>query len=214
MSQTMNLKELERKAFRSTHQDGLWDLYLASLIAVNAAFFSLPETDDVPWAGLIFIFLGISGSYLLFWLGKKYITTPRLGRVKFGPKRQKDKRCLGIILGCFVLAHLGIFLLGLAANRNPGLRAQIQAWLPMATSGGFVLGVFLGIWLGTVISVIAYFWDMPRGYYIAVITGLGFFFSFWLEMPGLLFLAAAAIALPGMILFARFVQNHPLPSQS
>ena len=28
MNTQLNLKELERKAFRSTYQDGLWDLYL------------------------------------------------------------------------------------------------------------------------------------------------------------------------------------------
>jgi hypothetical protein len=32
MSQSISLKELERKAFRSTFQDGLWDMYLGFLL--------------------------------------------------------------------------------------------------------------------------------------------------------------------------------------
>jgi hypothetical protein len=33
LSEQLNLKQLERRAYRSTFQDGLWDLYLAGLMA-------------------------------------------------------------------------------------------------------------------------------------------------------------------------------------
>ncbi len=33
MSESMDLKVLEKKAYRSTFQDGLWDLYLAGIMA-------------------------------------------------------------------------------------------------------------------------------------------------------------------------------------
>jgi hypothetical protein len=32
VSERLNLKQLERRAYRSTFQDGLWDLYLAGLM--------------------------------------------------------------------------------------------------------------------------------------------------------------------------------------
>jgi len=36
MSQTINLKELERKAWRSVFQDGLWDIFLGLLLLAMA----------------------------------------------------------------------------------------------------------------------------------------------------------------------------------
>ena len=38
MSTQLNLKEIERKAFRSTYQDGLWDLFFG-LVVVGMALF-------------------------------------------------------------------------------------------------------------------------------------------------------------------------------
>ena len=42
----INLKELERKAFRSTYQDGLWDMYFG-LIVICMSFFLYKPTNRV-----------------------------------------------------------------------------------------------------------------------------------------------------------------------
>ena len=98
MSQPLDLKALERKAFRSTFQDGLWDLYFGCLLLVNTFMFTFLENEQMPWLIPTLAFVLLAGSAALFWLGKKYITAPRLGHVKFGPERRKKGLTLGLIL--------------------------------------------------------------------------------------------------------------------
>jgi hypothetical protein len=38
MSQNLDLKAIERKAFRSVHEDGLWDIYIGGLLLVMSLF--------------------------------------------------------------------------------------------------------------------------------------------------------------------------------
>ena len=85
MSHTINLKELERKAFRSTFQDGLWDMYLGFLLLTMGMGPVLPSLNkSVMWTLVILLMLSVL-AWLAFWAGKKFITTPRMGLVKFGP---------------------------------------------------------------------------------------------------------------------------------
>jgi hypothetical protein len=211
MSQPLDLKALERKAFRSTFQDGLWDLYFGCLLLVNTFMFTFQQSEQMPWLKLTLEFVLLAGSAGLFWLGKKYITTPRLGQVKFGPDRRKKGLTLGLILAGFVLVTLALVLVTAAAGRIPAVGAAVDAWLPEVQTPRLLLASFLGLFLGLVIAVIAYFNDFPRGYYIAVVTSLGFFLTYLLDNPLYLGLAAALIILPGLALFVRFLRDHPLP---
>jgi len=165
----------------------------------------------MPWLRFTLVILGLAGIYALFWLGKKFITTPRLGQVKFGPERRKRKLILGLILAGFVLVNLALVLLTIAADQSPVVRAAVDAWLPDVQTPRLLLASFLGLFLGSVMAVIAYFNDFPRGYYIAIMTSLGFFLTYLLDNPVYLGLAAILIILPGLALFMRFLRDHPLP---
>ena len=87
----LNLKELEQLAYRRTYQDGLLDIYLGGILASFAVFgFTIfPGTDMDSLQVLLYYLIGMGLSTLVFWLGKRYITLPRIGLVKFGPARQK-----------------------------------------------------------------------------------------------------------------------------
>jgi hypothetical protein len=207
MSQSLDLKALERKAFRSTFQDGLWDLYFGCLLLVNTFMFTFQENEQMPWLKLTLAFVLLAGSAALFWLGKKYITTPRLGHVKFGPERRKKGLTLGMILGGFVLFTLALVLITAGAGRSPA----VDAWLPEVRTPSLLLASFLGLFLGSVIAVIAFFNDFPRGYYIAVVTSLGFFLTYLLDTPVYLGISALLVIVPGLVLFLRFLRDHPLP---
>jgi hypothetical protein len=207
MSQSLDLKALERKAFRSTFQDGLWDLYFGCLLLVNTFIFTFQENEQMPWLKLTLAFVLLAGSAALFWLGKKYITTPRLGQVKFGPERRKKGLTLGMILGGFVLFTLALVLITAGAGRSPA----VDAWLPEVRTPSLLLASFLGLFLGSVIAVIAFFNDFPRGYYIAVVTSLGFFLTYLLDTPVYLGISALLVIVPGLVLFVRFLRDHPLP---
>jgi hypothetical protein len=212
MAEDLDLKALERKAFRSTFQDGIWDLYIAGMM-LNVALFYLfwRGLDETGWPGFVLELVGFGVVGALFWAGKMYITTPRMGQVKFGPARRRRKAILAAILGVFVLLHALLVVFQFFVLRDPGASDGINAWLTAHGAMDLALGLLVGGWLGMVMGVIAYFSDFPRGYYIAILIGLGFFLTFWLDQPLILGLLAACIAVPGAILLRRFLHDHPLP---
>ncbi len=93
MSQALDLKQLERLAFRRTYQDGLYDIYIGGIFVSFAvfAFTVFPGSETKSLVPLVYLVLGLGLSGLLFWLGKKYITLPRIGLVNFGPARRNAK---------------------------------------------------------------------------------------------------------------------------
>ena len=71
MSQNLDLKILERKAFRSVHQDGLWDIYLGGLLLVLSLTFSIPENGEGEWTYIGLALLGVAIVFAFYQLGKK-----------------------------------------------------------------------------------------------------------------------------------------------
>lgn len=209
MSQDLDLKTIERKAFRSVHQDGLWDIYLGGLLLVLSLFFAIPESGagELTYMGLAL--LGVLVVFAIFQLGKKYITVPRMGQVKFGPARQKRKITLAWIMGFFVLVTLAIFLYTLYVwnvkdARGLGLNLDISLErVVVASIAALIVGVST--------FVISYFKEFVRGYYIAVLMAGGFFFTLVLDTTTPMIAAGAIILLPGLVLFAKFLREHPLP---
>ena len=98
MSEKLNLKELERKAWRSFFDDGLWDIYLGLLLALMgvSAFMGRMELSEVTHMGIYIGLLIII--MLLMWAAKRFITVPRIGRVKFGAERQKRRIKRSLVL--------------------------------------------------------------------------------------------------------------------
>ncbi|MDH5684620.1 MAG: hypothetical protein OEZ20_09175, partial [candidate division WOR-3 bacterium] len=83
----IDLKEMEKKAWRTYFGDGIWDIYLG-LIFIGMGF--LAVLDKIGASELLrygqfglLMSLGI----IILTIGKKKITIPRLGYVEFGPKR-------------------------------------------------------------------------------------------------------------------------------
>lgn len=214
MSQNMNLKELEKRAFRSTFQDGLWDIYIGLLMLFIGLMFNFQDSEEIPFLGFGLIILGIGVAFAIFWFGKKYITVPRLGLVKFGAARKRKKRTLAIVMGVLVLLTLGLSLLTAAANRTPELRAAIDAVIPPGIAHRLFLASIVSLLVGSAMILVAYYNDVPRGYYIAVVMVLGFFLTELLDTPLYHIIAGFLILVPGIVLFVRFLQNHPLPTES
>jgi hypothetical protein len=97
MNNLFDLKRLEKKAFRATHQDGLWDIQMGGIVMSMAVLAYLETSDAFPLLQFSIFLLGLGASFLIFWAGKKYVTIPRLGQVKFGPHRQRRKRTLVLV---------------------------------------------------------------------------------------------------------------------
>jgi hypothetical protein len=210
MSQNINLKELERKAWRSVFQDGLWDIFLG-LLLLAMAIGALLSDIGVPeaWSTTIYVTLMVL-SMLVLWAGKKFITAPRMGRVTFGPKRKAKLNWVRVVLFISVLVGAGVFVAGLA------MRSNRPEWLNAA----FFLGAAWVVNAMVVFSLGAYFLDFNRLYLVGVMYALPVPLDIMFhELVGmdLTFFAfavpAAVILLIGTVVLIRFLRNNPVVSE-
>ena len=208
MNSQLNLKELERKAFRSTYQDGLWDMNMG-LIVIGMALFVFRPDEGYGARNIIMMVLSFSLANLVFWVGKKFVTVPRMGQVSFGPLRKQKNRTLAIIMGAIVLVQTGFVLLTAAGWLNAGFGAKLSSLL--GGSPERMLVAALGsLFVGPPMILIAYFSDFTRGYYIAVLMALAVFLMILFNQPIYPILIGVVIFAPGVVLFVRFLHKYPL----
>ena len=103
MSQQISLKDLERRAFRSTFQDGLWDIFLGLLLLNMGGGTLLGGSGISPVWSMVALTAFAGAVLLFFWAGKKFFTTPRLGSVEFGPQRKSKLKRVRVVLFLSVL---------------------------------------------------------------------------------------------------------------
>ena len=207
MNEQINLSGLEKRAWRSAFQDGIWDIYFGLLflglgIAPFGEVFGLPEE-----LGIMIIVLCCNSIAVLFLiLGKKYITIGRMGYVKFGTKRKKlKKRLLVFLIFNVILAFVFLFV-------------NISGIFDSLNIGVFIEPLVIGLLLITVpLSILAYFLEFHRLYIYAIIFGLGFFNSELIfplvGSPLDLFLSLGLIGIIvimiGSVYLARFIRKYP-----
>jgi hypothetical protein len=154
--------------------------------------------------------LGVLIVFLFFQLGKRYITMPRMGQVRFSPERQKRKVTLAWIMGAFVLITLGLNLYSLYVWNAADSAQPVNLNLAPALERAVVASIAALI-AGISTMVISYFKEFTRGYYIAVLMGVAFFLTLWLDSTVPMIVAGALILLPGLVIFIIFLRQHPLP---
>lgn len=211
MSTSLNLKEIERKAFRSVHQDGLWDIYIGGIVMSMTVFANPDDGENFTSQRLVVYMLGMLVFGLFFWGGKKYLTTPRLGQVKFGAQRRRRSLTMAIILAGIVLLQV-LFVTGTALMRShPDWGRQLGLGLSDPDYGRLLVAAIAALFVGPSMLLIAFFTDFPRGYYIAFMLSLAVFALVWFGEAVYLIAASLLILIPGVVLFIRFLRQHPLP---
>ena len=213
MSAILDLKELERRAFRSTYQDGLWDMLWGAIVMAMAISLHRPEDGYGP-ANIILAMVAPVVAGALFFLGKKLITLPRMGQVRFGPARKRRGRTLAIILGLVVLVQAGMVGLTALGWLNPQVGAQINGFLADHSLERLAVAALGSLFVGPAMILIAYFSDFPRGYYIAIMMSLAVFVMILLNRPIYALTIGGLIVLPGLVLFVRFLRRYPLAQES
>lgn len=168
------------------------------------------DHEEFPWLYLVLAFLGVGAGNLVFWAGKKYITLPRMGQVKFGEMRRKRNRTLTLILGVVVLLQVGIVLLTAGALVIPAWSQTLQALFPDRNATGMLVAALGALFVGPSMMAVSYFVDFTRGYYIAVVLAVGVFLMIWFSQPLIQIGAAILILIPGLVLLVRFLRQHPL----
>jgi hypothetical protein len=208
MSSNISLKELERKAWRSTYEDGLWDIYYGLIVICMGFFVTRPETGYSP-LNIIIMTAAFAICGGLFWVGKRWITLPRMGQVKFGTQRKKRKVTMSIVLGVVILIQVGFLLVQLYGWLNPAFGAQINLYLGEQDLMGVAVALVGSLFVITGMTVVAYFQDFQRGFYIAALMSLAVFLLIWLNQPVFGLIIGAVIILPGVVLLVRFLRKYP-----
>jgi hypothetical protein len=209
MSTQISLKEIERKAFRSTFQDGLWDLYFGLVVICMSIFVYRPATGYSP-VNIVMMLGACAAAYALFWAGKKFITLPRMGQVQFGAARRKRRSSMVIALSVLVAIQVLLVLLTLWAWANPEVGARLGRLVRDRNTMDLVVASLAALIIGPGMIMVAYSIDFPRGYFIAIMMALAGFLMVYLNQPIYPILIGAVIALPGLVLFVRFLQKYPV----
>lgn len=207
MKSTMNLKEIEKRAFRSTYQDGLWDIYYGLIVISMALFIYRPE-KGYGWWNMVLMSVSFLVFYFLFFLGKKYITVPRLGLVKFGELRRKRNRTMGIVLSVFIALQI----LMVIATATGWFYKQFGSWMALHLKGShelLLVSIISSLMVCVGMSVIAHFSDFIRGYYITIMMSLAVFIMIYLNKPLIPVILGLVIVIPGVVMLARFISQYP-----
>ena len=211
MSQTISLKDLERKAFRSTFQDGLWDIFLGFLL-LNMGGGTLLGGSEMSILGSMVVLTLFAGLVLLgFWAGKKFITTPRIGSVEFGEQRKGKLKKVRLVLFVSVLLGVLMAVWGVGARVGGLPHAIGRVPLPAYVWAAQCVVVF---------SLAAYFMDVTRFYPYGVLYALPFPLGIVLaqntslsgsvSMALTFGLAGGVMVSVGLVLFFRFLRRYPV----
>lgn len=210
MIENIDLKDLEKKAYKSTFEDGIWDIFIGMIFL---AFGLLPLGELLGLPELVGMFLVSifwnAGAVVVMFLGKKYITVPRIGIIKFGPKRMADQRKLKIFLSLNVLLGVVVMLV------------QMSGIFKLLNIRGSALSLLLGVFISFPFGVVAYYMDFPRLYIYAVLGGVGFFLTdisdLFIGSPFSLIitfgLIGGSILVTGFVFLIKFVRKYPLPEK-
>jgi hypothetical protein len=194
MPDEINLKEIERKAYLSYHQDGLWDIFL-SIFFLGTGIFMFFNTIYLM-GGLIAALL--PGAIII----KRSFATARLGYVKFAPKRQaqekKSRAKLTIILTFTAILGLVNFMAFFG-------KAEWQTFIRN-------LGIIpFGFVLSLVLGAVGLFFEMKRFVVYAVLI-LAVFIAGHLtksDPPALFILLGIIFLVVGLVMLIRFLQKYP-----
>jgi len=213
MTETMNLKELEKRAYASSFQDGLWDIFLGLLLF---AMFSelLLSAVGVSWGYIIPEPMGnLSVSqvvlsalaFLVLFVGKRLVTIPRMGVARFGLRRRARLWKIGVVF-------VATFIVGLAL-----------AWgiVPSGLSIGIPLPLVVWIMVSVLgFGLAAYLLDFSRLYLYAALFAASPVSFVLLKQVGFITVGLSVVAVSaaimiavGTVLLLRFLRKYPRPSE-
>jgi len=201
MTEQINLKEIEKKAYTSFFEDGLYEIIFAHFMLVGFLSSTLSETgvSDIIRISIYvpIMFLGI----LIVYFGKKYITIPRLGIAKFRDDRIKRINKLHVYIIAFVVVSVSIAVASMTGNLNKNI--------PMT--------IIIPIILFSFFAIAAWYQNYPR----FLITGLLYASSeliyVFVESKGVVLgKGLLAYGVPGVIILViginslfKFLQKYP-----
>ncbi len=204
---TLSLRRMESHIWRTYQQDGLTDV-LFGLLLLSAAVIGVLDHLEVPSGIRLFLTVALPGLGLglVFWLRKRFVA-PRLGCVRFSPRRSRSVRWMRIFMAACVLITVTLVVLTALSNRLglyfPGDLGALGVW-------GVVAAVIL-----VPVGMIALVLDYPRLLVHAMLFVTVEFLHIVVRLPSLIpyggpiaYAAAASISLTiGLTVYARFLHR-------
>lgn len=206
MSEQISIKEAERKVFKTTFDDGLWDILLGGyFLSFVIALYLSPALGDF-WSSAVTIPIwGLT--FLIIYLIRKYIVTPRIGIVKFGRVRKTKLARFTVMM---LVINAIAFILGIIAAMNYGI-------VP-----GQVYSIIFGMTILICFSIAAYFLNIIRFYVYGLLVGIAPLVGEWLwshgyathhGFPITFGITASIMILTGLVIFIRILRNNPIPTE-
>ena len=198
-----DLQAIERKAFKSTQDDGLLEMQFGAILIILGI---TAYIDDTGIFNHYYGYLLILASPLIVILGRRYITQPRLGRVRFGMDRQMRQAKMTLILTASVLAGVLMFILG------------AMGVIPIPdTLRPYVLSAIIAGMLFLTLAAMGYFMNNRRFVIIgAVFAGSELAIPILRLHTDLVSPAGVALTTGGVLItimaawvLARFLRDHP-----
>jgi hypothetical protein len=159
MAGKIDLKEIEKRSYRSYFKTGIYDLGFGVLLL---SFAVAPLVREA--IGMLYIIFAVIPGPLVIVLGKKYLTDPRMGFVRFGEKRKSAKRNMRRISAMsttFLVALLALTVAGIF----PGFIAE--------SLGGAMFMAIIGAIVFMFMALIAYLMDFINMLYYGIVIGVG-----------------------------------------
>ena len=196
-----DLKATERRVFRTAVDHGLWDVFIASVVAMLAIAPLLSGTMGDFWSSAVFLPIW-GGVYLAIRLIRERVVVPRVGLVRFGPSRKQRLWRFTVVMLVF---NVVAALLGVAASI--ALQRDV---------GGPLIPIMFPLLLLVGFSLAAYFLEIPRLFFYGVLLAAAPLIGEWLFRRGLVShhgypvvfaVAAGVIAAAGVIRFVRLIRS-------
>ena len=197
MSYELDMKEIERKAYRLYSEDGLVDIAIGAVILLWGVFLVTEPSGLIGMLGLL--------AFAIWYLGKRFITIPRIGMIQSSQKMEKKSRNLIITLFVLGVIALGGVSIGVIFLGKPPINFSLS---------------ILGLVIAAGVSVLAYLVNASRLYAYAFLLFAAFtggeilsqtittIDAFALSV----IIAGALILLSGLVLLVRFMRKYPVPT--
>jgi len=199
VGEKIDLKEIERRAYLSYHQDGLVDIFIGLAFLVFGAPILYDPGMVIPPPGMVAAVGGIIAVVPVMYAAvKKSVTIPRLGYVKFASQRRKKTRI--VVLFLVVAGVLGNVAGVFALIYRPFVIFLVENYM-----------IVVGVVGAAIFSLVAYLSEIKRFYaygaMVLIVFPSGYVVHTSLQYH--LVLMGVLMLLSGVGLLYRFLRKYP-----
>jgi hypothetical protein len=207
LSNTIDLKEIEKKILKASHQHGFFDMMIGFIVTGMAFGPIFREFLPEPYNYFLWPLIIVVIAEIIFIIVFKYVILPRAGKARPGSSLKSIRKKLVIITSIQFIIQLSFFII-LAIGNGPGIRVE-----------GIMFILIIGLFFIPIMAIIAYLMKYPRLYIIGMLIWLGIFINEllydpidyrirWLLSYGII---GCIIFIIGLKFFIQFLKNYPKP---